>query len=99
MHIIITDHPSLGRGYYTGNKKGCPCFQKCYDRSVKDYRTLRGAEKQLARIKAAPGDEGETYGIKSIFALGLPPAKTVPLWGLPGSVRLPVKAAISSERR
>ena len=65
MHIITTQHPEFGKGYFIGFENGSPVFQSCYDKRVKDYRDFRNAGKQLSRITAMPNLEGETYAIES----------------------------------
>ncbi len=70
MLIITTQNPEFGKGFFTGfNKEGFPCFQSCYDKRGKGYKTDQNAQKQLARIKEMPVafKDKATYDIESEF--------------------------------
>ena len=67
MLIITTQCPTFGRGYFIGfDRENRAHFQSSSDRSIKTYKTQRGAEKQLRRIIAANGTlaVGETFSIE-----------------------------------
>lgn len=78
MFVITTQNPVFGKGFFVGfGKDGFPRFQSCLDKRVKDYKSHRNAQKQLARIRDMPVEfeDKATYDIESVLKyIPAPPA-------------------------
>jgi len=54
-YVIVATHENGRKSYYTGASQGWPEFVSIYGRErkrIRQYKTERGAEKQMGRISA-----------------------------------------------